>query len=71
MTTTYLPEWLVESLPPEKTGGLRHWSQELGVSPQELRSALNSTSMNTVDTPAVSERRRQADRRREDRGRRD
>jgi hypothetical protein len=67
MSNTYLPEWIVESHPSEKTGGLLHWSQELGVSQQELRSALSSTSINMVDTPVVSERRQHPERRRDGR----
>jgi hypothetical protein len=69
MFDTYLPEWIVESRPSEKSGGLLHWSQELGVSQQELRSALSSTSVNMVDAPVVSERRQHAERRRDGRRR--
>jgi hypothetical protein len=69
MANTYLPEWIVESRPPEKARGLLHWSQELGVSLQELRSALSSTSINMVDTPVTCERRRHAERRRDGRRR--
>ncbi len=72
MANSYLPEWLVEGRPSEKNGrSLRDWSQELGVSQQELRSALGSTSVNMADTPVVSERRRHAERRRDGRRRGD
>jgi hypothetical protein len=73
MMNSYLPEWFVETRPNEKTGSLLHWSQELGVSQQELRSALSSTSasMNAADTPAASERRQRVERRRDGRRRGD
>lgn len=65
MANNYLPEWPLE-LPPsdKKPCSLLEWSEELGVSQQELRSALSSTSINMLDTPIVSERRQHAERRR-------
>ena len=70
MANTYLPEWPLELQPSEKKpDNLLYWSQELGVSRQELRSALMSTSIDAMDTPVVSERRQQAERRRDGRRR--
>lgn len=70
MPNSYLPEWSLEPPPSEKKAcNLLEWSEELGVSQQELRSALSSTSINMLDTPVVSERRQRAERRRDGRQR--
>jgi hypothetical protein len=68
MANTYLPEWILDTRPTENAAGLPYWSRELGVSQQELRSALG-TSINIVDTAPASERRRYAERRRDGRRR--